>query len=78
MKLVDNWKEAWKWYSVWSAGAVVTLGGIGSYLTPEMLAAAVVFFPDWTWAKVLSSVTAFFGVTGLLGRLISQSPVEQK
>lgn len=76
MTLVENWRDAWKWYSVWSAGAVVTLGGIGSYLTPEMLAATVVFFPDWTWAKVLSSVTAFFGVTGLLGRLISQSPTQ--
>lgn len=74
MKLVENWKEAWKWYSVWAASAVVTIGGVGAYLTPEMLAAAVVFLPDWTWGKVLSSITAFLGVTALIGRLISQEP----
>lgn len=74
MKLVDNWKKAWTWYSVWAAGAVVTIGSIGAYLTPEMLAAPIVFLPDWTWGKALSSLTAFLGVTGLIGRLISQEP----
>lgn len=74
MKLVDDWKDAWRWYSVWAASAVITIGGIGQYLTPEMLAAPVLFWDDWTWQKVLSSLTAFFGVTGLVGRLISQTP----
>lgn len=77
MKLIDNWKDAWKWYSVWAASAVVSIGGIGAYLTPEMIAAPVLFFPDWTWGKVLSSLTAFFGVTGIIGRLVSQASDEQ-
>ena len=74
MRLVDNWRDAPKWYSMWAAAAVVTIGGFGAYLTPDMLAAQVLFMPDWTWQKVLSSLTAFFGVTGLIGRLISQTP----
>ena len=74
MKLVDNWKEAPRWYSMWAASAVVTLGGIGAYLTPEMLTAPVLFLDGWTYQKVLSALTAFFGVTGLIGRLISQAP----
>lgn len=74
MKLVENWRDAPRWYSVWAAGAVVTIGGVGAYLTPEMLAAPIFFLPDWTWGKALSSITAFLGVTGLVGRLISQEP----
>ena len=74
MKLVDNRKDAWRWYSVWAASAVITIGGIGQYLTPEMLEAPVLFWPDWTYQRVLSALTAFFGVTGLIGRLVSQPP----
>lgn len=72
MRIIENWREAPKWYSMWAAAAVVTVGGFGTYLTPDMLAATVPFFPDWTWQKVLSSTTAFLGVTGLIGRLIYQ------
>lgn len=76
MKLIDNWRDAPRWYSMWAAAAVVTLGGISTYLTPEMLNATVLFFPDWTWGKALSSLTAFIGITGLVGRLVSQEPKE--
>lgn len=74
MKLINNWRDAPRWYSVWAGAAVVSIGSIGTYLTPEMLAAPVLFLSDWTWGKVLSAVTAFFGITGIIGRLISQEP----
>lgn len=79
MKLIHNWRDAPKWYSVWAGTVVVSLGSVGAYLTPEMLAAQVIFLPDWTYGKALSATTAFFGVTGLIGRMIYQPPkVEPK
>lgn len=74
MKLVENWRDAPRWYSMWAASAVITIGGISAYLTPEMLAAPVLFFEGWTYQRVLASMTAFFGVTGMIGRLVSQPP----
>lgn len=74
MRLISNWRDAPRWYSMWAAGAVVALGSIGGYLTPDMLAAPILFLPDWTWGRALSTVTAFIGVSGIVGRLISQEP----
>jgi len=74
MKLISNWRDAPKWYSIWAGTVVVSLGSMGAYLTPEMLAAPVILLPDWTYGKALSAVTAFFGVTGIIGRLVSQTP----
>lgn len=78
MKLVEDWREAPKWYSVWAAAVVTTIGGFGMYLTPEMLGAPILFAPEWTYGKLLTALTAFFGVTGLIGRLIAQPPKPPK
>lgn len=74
MKLIENWREAPRWYSVWALGAATTVGGIIAYLPPAALAAPVLFFPAWTWGSLIGAVVAFFGVTGMVGRLISQDP----
>lgn len=74
MKLVENWREAWKWYSEWAFMAIATIASFVVYLTPEMLSARVLFLPDWTWAQVIASIIALLAVTGGVARLISQPP----
>lgn len=79
MNLVKNWRDAWKWYSVWAFGAIEIIsgaGGITAYLTPQMLTAKVLFFPTWTWAEVVFAILAFLAVTGGIGRLISQEKTQ--
>lgn len=75
MKLVNNWRDAWRWYSMWAFAAINVIsgaGGITAYLTPQMLAAKVLFFPAWTWAEVVFAIIAFLAVTGGIGRMLSQ------
>lgn len=74
MNLVKNWRDAWKWYSVWALSASTTIGGITAYLTPASLAAPILFYPSWTWGTLIGAVVAFLGITGLIGRVISQEP----
>lgn len=77
MKLIDNWRDAWRWYSMWAFSAIsIISGGSGVlvHLTPAMLGAKVLFMPTWTWAEVVASIIAFLAVTGGIGRLISQKP----
>ncbi len=77
MKLVENWRDAPKWYSMWAFAAIEVIagaGGITAYLTPQMLAAKVLFVPSWTWAEVVFAVIAFLAVTGGVARMISQKP----
>jgi len=77
MKLVEDWRRAWRWYSMWAFSAIsIISGGSGIlvHLTPTMLGAKVLFMPTWTWAEVVASVIAFLAITGGIGRLISQKP----
>lgn len=74
MKLIKNWRDAWKWYSVWALSASTTIGGVTAYLTPATLATPILFYPAWTWGTLVGAVVAFLGVTGLIGRVISQEP----
>lgn len=75
MKLVDNWREAWKWYSTWAFGSIATIqGSVLAFVTEQQLAAPILFYPSWTWGQAAQAVVAFLAVTGGLGRLISQAP----
>lgn len=75
MKLVQDWKDAWRWYSTWAFTSIATIQGyILAFLTPEQLAAPVLFYPTWTWGTATQAVIAFLAVTGGIGRLISQEP----
>lgn len=74
MKLIENWRDMWTWYSVWALSASTTIGGITAFLTPATLAAPILFFPAWTWGSLIGSVVAFLGISGLIGRAISQPP----
>ena len=75
MKLIDNWKDAWRWYSTWSFASIATIqGSVLAFITPEQLAAPVLFYPEWTWGAASQAVVAFLAVSGGIGRLISQTP----
>jgi len=66
MRLVENWKQAWRWFSVQSLALIVALPTVWA----AMPADAKAFIPaGWgTW------VLAGLAVAGLIGRLIDQEP----
>lgn len=79
MKLLENWRDAWKWYSIWSFASIATIqGSVLAFLTADQLAAPILFMPSWTWGSAVQAVVAFLAVTGGVGRLISQAPQVQK
>lgn len=78
MKLIDNWKQAPRMYSVQALAAIAALQAAQAYLTAEQLAAPILFAPDWTYGSALHAVTAFLGITGLLARLIAQDLPQQQ
>lgn len=75
MKLIENWKNAWRWYSTWAFASIATIqASVLAFITPAQLDSAVLFYPSMTWGAVAQAVTAFLAVTGGVGRLISQAP----
>lgn len=71
MRLIDDWRQAPRWYSVWALAAITTIqGSVLAFLSPEQLAAVAV--SGWTYGDLLQSVVAFLAVTGGIGRLIAQ------
>jgi hypothetical protein len=78
MKLVPNWRESVKWISMWCFASIATIqGSVMGFITPDQLAAPILFYPEWTWATLNQAVIAALAVVGGLGRLISQSPEQQ-
>jgi hypothetical protein len=72
MKLIKNWQQAPRMYSVQALAAITALQGIAAYLTAEQLAAPIIFWPEWTYGAAVQSATAFLGITGTIARLIAQ------
>ena len=73
MKLIDNWKQAPRMYSLWAFASIATIqGSVIAFITPEQLATMVLFLPSWTWGELLQAVVAFLAVTGGIGRLVTQ------
>lgn len=65
MKLIENWKESYKWFSIHIAGIMALLNAlqatvpqVQAFLTPSQVAVA----------------NAVLGVMVIWGRLIQQSP----
>jgi hypothetical protein len=72
MKLIDNWKQAPRMYSVQALAVIATIQGAAAYLSPEQLASQIPFLAAWTWGGAIQSATSFLGITGLVARLIAQ------
>lgn len=77
MKLIENWRDAPRWYSTWAFASIATIqGSVLAFITPEQLEAAILFYPSMTWAALVQAVVAFLAVTGGIGRLIYQPKKE--
>lgn len=73
MRLIDNWREAPRWYSTWAFAAIATIqGSVLAFLTPAQLDAFVLFYPTLTWGELVQALVAFLAITGGIGRLIYQ------
>ncbi|WP_363798384.1 hypothetical protein ABU614_06730 [Lysobacter firmicutimachus] len=64
MKLIDNWRQAWRFVSVQAMTCAITLQGVWLNL-PEDLRTHV---PD----RIAATVTAGILLFGLIGRLFQQ------
>jgi hypothetical protein len=77
MKLIENWREAPRMYSMWAFTSIATIqGSVLAFINPEQLAAAILFYPSMTWGGLVQAVIAFLAVTGGIGRLIYQPKKE--
>ncbi|MGQ6545475.1 DUF7940 domain-containing protein [Serratia sp. IR-2025] len=64
MKLVENWKSAWKWYSVHIMVVIVALPEIWGYFPQE--------FKESLPPHALTGLTTFLGISAIVARLVSQ------
>lgn len=75
MKLIEDWRQAPRWYSTWAFTSIATIqASVLAFISSEQLAAPILFYPSWTWGQAAQAVVAFLAVTGGVGRLISQEP----
>lgn len=65
MKLVENWREAWKWHSVWIIAALSAAPYVWAEL-PDDLKASIP--SEW-----LPLIAVLVGVAGIFGRVRDQS-----
>lgn len=68
MKLVDNWKSAWRWLSVHALAILAALPFVWPQIPPEVQA----WIPD-EWRPY---IVAAIALGGIAGRLIPQTKVE--
>lgn len=72
-ELVENWRDAPRWYSTWAFASIATIqGSVLAFITEKQLAAPVLLYPSLTWGEASQAVVAFLAVTGGVARLISQ------
>ena len=68
MRLVENWKQAWKWFSMWAFVVIGTIPVVWMNLPADVKA----LMPD-SWNKwVFVSITAA-AVLGGVGRVVDQT-----
>jgi hypothetical protein len=66
MKLVDDWRQGWKWASVHAMTAALAVQGAWVAIPSEMQA--------FVHPIVAHAITAFLLVAGIVGRLTQKSP----
>lgn len=79
MRIIDNWRDAPRMYSIWAFGAIGTIqGSLLAFVSEEQLAARVLFAPTWTYGEIAQAVVAALALSGTVGRLIAQQPTPPK
>lgn len=66
VKLVDNWRNSWKWFSMQCMAAAGTIQATWAAIPDDMKAAVP--------AQWVSYATLGILVLGFFGRLVSQTP----
>lgn len=66
VKLVDNWRNSWKWFSMQCMAAAGTIQTTWALLSDDMKASVP---PHW-----VSYLTIIVLALGVFGRLVSQTP----
>jgi hypothetical protein len=69
MRLIENWKESWRLFSVWCFGAAGLLQAIWLSLTPDERALIPESYAHW--------ITLAVAVIGIVGRVIKQKPLPE-
>lgn len=71
MKIISNWRDAPRMYSIWALSGIATIqGSVLAFLTPAQLDS--IALAGWTWGDLLQGAVAFLAVTGGIGRLLTQ------
>ena len=66
MRLIPDWRRAWRWFSVQTLAILAVLPMVWAQMPPEIKA----YVPaTWGWA-----VFMFIALGGIAGRLIDQKP----
>ncbi|EFD1997022.1 TPA: hypothetical protein MA429_002846 [Klebsiella pneumoniae] len=65
MKLVDDWKSAWRWFSMHALVLAGIIPTVWAELPPDLKAA----IPP----GAMGTITAVIAACGVVGRLVSQS-----
>ncbi|CAH0198087.1 hypothetical protein SRABI106_01465 [Rahnella aquatilis] len=65
MRLVENWKQCWKWFSIHALLIAGVLPSVWATLPPDLKA----YIPP----SIMGLITAVVAVSGVVGRLTDQS-----
>lgn len=65
MRLVENWKQCWKWFSIHALLIVGVLPTVWATLPPDLKA----YIPP----SIMGLITAAVAVSGIVGRVTDQS-----
>jgi len=68
MKLVDNAKNAWKWFSMWAMGVPAAVAGVWLVLPESWQSLILAQIPPKQLAWALLAVLGL----GIVGRLVQQ------
>ncbi|UVS95634.1 hypothetical protein [Burkholderia glumae] len=66
IELIEDWKRAWRLYSVHAMLIAAVLGIVEAGLA----AAHIAWLPEW----VFGALTALIAVSGIVGRIVKQDP----
>lgn len=76
MKLVQNWKSAWRWFSVHCMALAATLSGFSAIIIaewadipPEWQQILLNYYPHNVVFKIISIIS----VAGIIGRFVNQT-----
>lgn len=70
MKLVDDWSAAWRWFSMQAMGLNVAFLATWAVMPDEIKTA----MPSWLMPVVAIALL----LTGMIGRLVQQTPPEKQ